>query len=48
VSLALQFWAFPAIELFQLGVSPVYWLPEAILNSSNTQLVLGSSELWQG
>ena len=40
--------AFPAMKLFQLGVPPVYWLPEAILNSSSALLVLGFSELRQG
>ena len=34
--------------LFQLGVPFVYWLPEAILNRSSTQLVLSDSELRQG
>lgn len=36
------------MQLFQLGVPCVYWLPKAILNSSSTQLVLGDSELRQG
>jgi hypothetical protein len=34
--------------LFQIGVPCVYWLPEAILNSSSAQLVLSDSELRQG
>ena len=43
-----QIQAFPAMKLFQLGIPPIYWLPEAILNSSSALLVLGFSELRQG